>query len=340
MSEKIEISVIVPTLNRAASLARALASFVTQDMDPDLFEVLVVDNGSSDDTQDVAESFEGKIKQLRYVHEPEPGLHCGRHRGLREARGDLLVYADDDIAAFSTWLSAIRRSFRDSNVALVGGKILPEYEDEPPYWLRRLWRRRGQHGRAMPYLSILDFGETSLMTDPYYIWGCNFGVRREAVLKAGGFHPDGMPPAKRFYRGDGETWISDVVVAKEWRALYEPDASVYHYIPAARMTQEYFFQRAYDEGISYSYTVLRHQYLMHRGLKVHMQAAVAVSRRVRKLKIAHLMKRILSHRRVGDDWTRIKRDLYRHGVDGWRAHRQQCRADRALRDWVAQESYM
>jgi glycosyltransferase involved in cell wall biosynthesis len=203
-------SVIIPTRNRADVLVRCLAALTRQTLPIDEFEVLVVDNGSIDSTCDVAKAY-GQSLQLTYVTAPVPGLHVGRHAGLLRAKSDVLIFADDDIEALPTWVEAVVDSFKDTGVALVGGNNYPLFEEDPPAWLLRWWKRPVHIGRAMGSLSILDFGDGIFEISPGYVWGCNFSIKREVLLKAGGFHPDGVPKEQLRYRGDGETHVSDVV---------------------------------------------------------------------------------------------------------------------------------
>jgi hypothetical protein len=106
-------------------------------------------------------------------------------------------------------------------------------------------------------LSILDFGETVKEIPPEYRWGCNFSVRKRIVLEAGGFHPDGFPQEMIQYRGDGETAVSKYIHGKGYKAIYNPKASVYHFVPQNRMTQDYFCKRAFNQGISDSFAEMR-----------------------------------------------------------------------------------
>jgi len=255
----IQLSVIIPTRNRANLLQKALQSIVYQTFDKQKFEVLVIDNGSTDNTKQVVESFATEIPHLHYFYIETPGLHNGRHKGLKEAKADILIYADDDIEAFPTWLEAIYESFRDKDVVLVGGKNLPKFEIEPPEWLSLLWNRKTYLGNTVSYLSILDFGDEKLVIDPMYVWGCNFSVRKKIVYDAGGFHPDAMPNELIKYRGDGESHISNFVKTQGYIAVYEPKASVYHFVAADRMTTKYFKHRAFLQAISDSYTKYRAQ---------------------------------------------------------------------------------
>ena len=87
------LSVVIPTKNRAAMLDDLLESIKNQTLAPDKFEVIIVDNGSDDKTKVVWESYQEQIQNLSYVFENQPGLHRGRHAGLRAATGDFLVFA-------------------------------------------------------------------------------------------------------------------------------------------------------------------------------------------------------------------------------------------------------
>jgi glycosyltransferase involved in cell wall biosynthesis len=184
-------------------------------------------------------------------------LHIGRHRGLKESKSDILVYADDDIEAFPSWLEGIWESFQDADVVLVGGKNLPVWETEPPYWIYEMWMNINEYGHSLGYLSILDFGEAIREIPPDYIWGCNFSIRKSILLEAGGFHPDGFPQEMIQYRGDGESAVSEYIRKKGYKTIYNPSASVYHFVSRNRMTLDYFCKRAFNQGISDSFAEIR-----------------------------------------------------------------------------------
>lgn len=124
-----ELSIIIPTLNRDRFLNTAILSLIRQTFPPMRFEILVVDNGSSDSTNKVTEEFITAFPshQIRYIYEPEPGLLSGRHRGALEANGDILIFVDDDIEADPNWLKAIKESFDDSTVQLLGNQTYTSY---------------------------------------------------------------------------------------------------------------------------------------------------------------------------------------------------------------------
>jgi glycosyltransferase involved in cell wall biosynthesis len=252
------LTVIIPTRNRAALLRDALASLSTQTLPVDQFEVLVVDNGSTDDTKNAAESAAKAGLPLRYLCASEPGLHSGRHAGLREARGEVLVYADDDIEALPSWLESVASAFAAPDVALVGGNNVPAFVEPPPAWLVRLWQRPASiGGRALSVLSILELPGPRRELCPCYVWGCNFSIRKQVLLAAGGFHPDSMPAELLHLRGDGESSVARFVAKQGLRCLFDPGASVRHKVTPDRMTFAYFRKRGWSQGISESYTALR-----------------------------------------------------------------------------------
>jgi glycosyltransferase involved in cell wall biosynthesis len=251
------LSVIVPTRNRAARLELALRSLAQQTLRPSNCEIIVVDNGSRDRTQAVAGDFEGTFGSIRYIYDASPGLHVGRHNGFQAAKGDILVFIDDDVEAFPTLLSSIEEAFGNHKIALVGGKCLPKHDGQVPEWLSAMWAPNSRAERIIGYLSLIDLGDLPKMIDPLCVFGCNFSIRRSVLLAAGGFHPDAFPEKLIRFRGDGETYVSRYIAAKGYNAYYHPEASVYHHVPRNRMTLEYLCQRAYNEGISNSYARIR-----------------------------------------------------------------------------------
>ncbi|MFC1680209.1 glycosyltransferase [Pseudomonadota bacterium] len=252
----ISLSVILPTRNRSELLQRALLSLADQTLPSGEFEVIVVDNGSTDDTKEICTGIGQRLPNLHYLYEASPGLHVGRHAGLMTAVGQILVYGDDDIRAFPTWLEAVVEGFSDSEVGLLGGKALPDFESPPPAWIEQLWRMT-PWGKILPQYSVLDFADDVKTIDPLYVWGCNFCIRKSLLEEFGGFHPDGMPQEFIRFRGDGETAVSIAMKKSGYKTLYHPKASVHHFVSSKRMTYDYLRRRAYAQGISDSYTRIR-----------------------------------------------------------------------------------
>jgi len=257
---RVFLSVIIPTRNRADYLEDALESILVQTLKPEFYEVIVIDNGSVDNTRGIVDKLNLQHEnRIKYIFEEEPGLHVGRHRGAKEAKGEILVYADDDIIASQEWLSAIQNAFKDPEVVLVGGKILPKWEGQIPEWIN-LFKSKVEWGWTIGYLSLLDFGDETKIISPGYVYGCNYSIRKTVLFECGGFHPDGMPQELIQYRGDGETALSRVIKGRGYKSLYEPKASVFHWVPSERLSVDYFCRRAFNQGISDSYTEIRAKY--------------------------------------------------------------------------------
>jgi glucosyl-dolichyl phosphate glucuronosyltransferase len=253
----IELSVIIPTRNRAAYLRDAVRSALDQALAPDRYEVIVVDNGSTDDTEQVLDELGRSAPgRLRCLADDRPGLHVGRHLGAKEARSELLVYADDDIVADPGWLEAIAGAFDDEDTVLVGGPILPKWEGEVPDWLDR-FKTCVEGGWYLGSLSLLDLGGDRRQIEPTLVFGCNFSIRRQVLYDCAGFHPDAVPPDMIRYRGDGETGLATVIRQRGLRTVYEPAALVWHRVPPERLTVEYFYRRSFNQGVSNSFAEIR-----------------------------------------------------------------------------------
>ena len=324
------LSVILPSRDRAPLLRQALSSLREQSLRSDRFEVLVVDNGSTDDTRLVVESAREHSANVRYIYDPRPGLHVGRHRGLQEAVGDVLVFADDDIRATPGWLAAVAENFTDPGIALVGGNNYPDFKEKPPVWLDQLWQRPSLGGQAISFLSVLALPEGRRPISPFLVWGCNFSIRRNVLLDAGGFHPDAMPQDLIRFRGDGETHVSRFVADRGLGCVLDSRASVFHAVTAERMTVQYFRRRAYNQGISDSYTRLRC------GDTAGSRARfLAAARRVADGIYARLQEFRRDSPAIRDLQAAIRKG-YR---EGFAYHRIMYGQDAELRDWVHRPDY-
>jgi len=326
----IKLSVIVPTFNRAKLLNNTLKSISNQIFDKEDFEVIVVDNGSTDNTKEVTAQFQNKINYLYYYYDATPGLHIGRHIGLKRAKSEILVYTDDDIEAFPTWLEAIWESFQDNEVVLVGGKNLPKYEVKPPFWILEMWYKLNEFGHLLGELSILDFGNELKEISPYFVFGCNFSVRKKIIECAQGFHPDAMPFNLIHFRGDGETAISKYIENNKLKTLYNPKASVYHLITTDRLTVDYFSRRAFLQGISDSFTKLREK-------DTNNSESITFKRKLRQW--IHYYKNQLSTILQTTRYTESEKQRYKSYTTGFDYHQKMYKSNQDVKNWVLKENY-
>lgn len=354
--EPYDISVLIPTRKNIASLESTLASVMSQATSIG-YEIIVLDNGCDPVLQDkVTQIAQRSAIRIKYKVVPEPGLHCGRHAGAYNAQSDLLLYVDDDIIADPAWLQAIVEAFADPAVQLVGGRNLPHYATEPPAWVDGLKSTLPNGGWALGYLSLLDLGDKPITMDPNYIWGLNFAIRKEALKKLGGFNPDGMPWELRRYRGDGESAVTRKAKAFGLKAVYRPDALVYHQVPKSRLTVEYFERRAHLQGISDSYTYIR----QNRGvgpLPWPAEGAPWLTRWGQFMRrLPFYVRHPLRHGRIfaqhfwrtspivprtaEDEELRLtKQRVARAYREGYEFHRDAVRRDPQLLEWVLREDY-
>lgn len=307
-------SIIIPTKNRSTTLRKALESIEFQSISQDFFEVIIVDNGSNDNTKETVDHFLNKIKNITYIYDESPGLHIGRHRGLLTAKSSILVYADDDIEAFPNWLEGILESFEDQSIALVGGKNLPKFETAPPKWILDLWKNRGNK-RLIESLSVLDLGDNIKEINPFYVFGCNFSIRKNVLIEAGGFNPDGMPKEFIKYRGDGESSVSRYILKKGYKTLYNPKASVFHFCDSNRLNKEYFLKRSFNEGISNSYSNIRN------GIKKNFT--------IFNLKL--ILKKYFLFQDISFQESYLK---------GYKFHQEHVQKDSGLLEWVKRKNYI
>lgn len=255
-----QASIIIPTCNRAEQLFRCISSIVSIDMALDEYEIIVIDNGSKDNTKEVVENFitQHTKHNIRYFYDDIPGLLTGRHRGVKEAKSELLVFIDDDIHADKGWLAAIVDTFiRFPDVHLVGGKCLPKYDKEPPEWIGYFWQSSPNGGKMLPELSLCDFGDTEEEISPSEVWGLNYSIRKKTFDELGGFNPDVISPQFQYFQGDGETGLSTKALAKGYKAFYNPKALIHHEVPSERMTFAYFDKRYFYQGVCNSYSEIR-----------------------------------------------------------------------------------
>lgn len=324
-----DISVIVPTFNRCRTLVETIGALALLDSPRDSFEVIIVDNGSADRTSEAVTKAQAEFPGLglRYVFEGVPGLLAGRHRGVREARGEICSFVDDDILVAPDWLNALRQAFANPDVVLVGGPSRPLFEAPQPAWLQRFFSE-DESGRRCSWLSLFDGGDRVRSIDPCDVWGLNYSIRRKALVDFGGFHPDLVPRRLQRFQGDGETGLSLKLKSAGIAGLYHPQAEVQHRVPASRLGVKYFRQRAYYQGVCDSYTQIR-------------AAGVAPEREGRLNEALGWLRETMRDLRRGDavDLAGIREAVKLSHRAGFQFHQYQVGRNARLLEWVVKETY-
>ncbi|MEO8657497.1 MAG: glycosyltransferase [Bryobacteraceae bacterium] len=236
------ISVILCTYNRCDKLYAALESVSRQILPPEIaWEVLVVDNNSSDRTGDVVAAYtKHSPDRFRYIRETRQGKSFALNTGIQEARGEVVAFMDDDVVVDENWLASLMSQMNDPEWAGAGGRIVPTWTTTPPEWMSSEDRYC-----LAPIVSFDLRREACWLTEAP--WGTNMAFRRSMFAKYGGFRTDlGPRPGNEMRNEDTEFGLRLLGAGEKLR--YEPEALVYHPVCEDRTTEDYFLAWWFDKG--------------------------------------------------------------------------------------------
>jgi glycosyltransferase involved in cell wall biosynthesis len=236
------VTIILCTYNRCQRLARALDSVASSTVSDSVkWEVLVVDNNSTDQTREVAEEFSRSHPgHFRYCFEPKQGKSHALNAGIREARGDILAFLDDDVTVGPTWLQDLTAPLGSGEWLGSAGRILPERDFTPPRWLSL----SGLYDGAP--LALWERGlRAGPLNEPPF--GTNMAFRRQAFETHGNFRTDLGPQPGSEIRSEDTEFSLRLLNAGE-RLYYQPSAVVYHSITEERVRKEYFLKWWFDKS--------------------------------------------------------------------------------------------
>jgi glycosyltransferase involved in cell wall biosynthesis len=236
------ISVIVCSHNRAGFLDKAIDSLVRQSLDSELFEIILVDNGSSDGTPALCRRRAAEIGNLIHISEPRLGLSVARNAGVAKASGKYLAFLDDDAIACEAWLEHVLEDFEtlDPRPGVIGGKVSPIWGIKRPSWLL---------DDLLGPLSVVDWSEERRPLRPReWVIGANLAVPRELLLECGGF-PEDLGRRGAHLLSGAETAVIRKIRNRGETVFYDPRARVEHYIHPERLTRRWLFKRFFWGGV-------------------------------------------------------------------------------------------
>lgn len=277
----IRISAIICTLNRIDYLRKAIKSLAEQTLPKDHYEILVVDNGSTDDTrQAVLEEF-SSVRNLRYLYEPILGLSQARNTGWKSAHGRYVAYLDDDAIANSNWLEKILSVFEaiPSDVGCLGGRVVPIWKTPRTPWLP---------AELLSYLSIMHPSNNPAILDHNrHIAGANIAFPRNIIDAVGGFQTDLGRKGNKLLSNE-EILLRRQIEAKGYSCFYHPEIVVWHHVPANRVTKGYLLRRLYWQGVSEALTQI-HQRPLTMTVRLRLGASEASRIILSPLELFNLM---------------------------------------------------
>lgn len=241
------VSVIIATYNRAAMLDDCLLWLRQQSWRPG-DEIIVADNGSTDDTMAVVARHHDAAPLIRYILETTPGKSAALQTALSHAGGEVIVLTDDDVRVGPQWITTLRREMADASVVLAGGPVTPRWERQAPRWLRI---GHGPFTRLAAPIALLDYGTVAADLDDRTLLGANMAIRREALTELGGFSPHLGKLRDTLLSGE-DAELCERVRQRGWCARYVPGARVQHWVPATRMRIGYYLRWFYWSGITHA----------------------------------------------------------------------------------------
>jgi glucosyl-dolichyl phosphate glucuronosyltransferase len=236
----IKVTVAIPTYNRADFLRQTLAGIARQQFPREHFEVLVIDNNSRDHTRRVVAEFASAQPPPRYVAETQQGLDHARNRALAEARGEIVVFADDDILVEPDWLAQLAVPLLADaarQIGAVGGEVIPVFPHGLPDWVRE-WHS--------PLAFRADLGPIPAKQSPM---GANLAFPKWVFAQLGPFHTALDRAAGNYFSG-GDSEMIRRVRAAGLEVWFAPAAAVRHQMPASRTTFRYAARHAFDSARS------------------------------------------------------------------------------------------
>jgi glycosyltransferase involved in cell wall biosynthesis len=227
------VTVAICSWNRAALLRETLKQMTHLNADDSFdWELLVVDNNSTDETPAVLREFASRLP-LRSLHEPRPGKSNAANLVVKEARGEYILWTDDDVLVDPDWMRQYVAAFRRyPDAEVFGGRVDPWFEGTPPRWLKE-----GFRSVAGVYAAIDLKRPGGVAPETFYPFGASMALRRSSHLRHA-FDPRVGPlPGKCI---PGEEWVLVRELRREGaKVVWVPEAIARHFIPRARQTESY-----------------------------------------------------------------------------------------------------
>jgi glycosyltransferase involved in cell wall biosynthesis len=228
----VKLSVIICTYNRANSLADTLLCLTKQSYDIANWELIVVDNNSSDNTKEIIYEYHRKLPNLTYKFEPQQGLSFARNLGINSAKGEIIAFTDDDVLPENDWLTQIQNNMEKYNCDACGGYIAPNWESQPPAWLTEVFY-------GFLAIKIDSNGPRQLSINDELPFGANMAFRRSMFSKHGLFDTQKGRKGPTLAGGE-DIEMFERIIHQNCSVYYFPNIKVTHKVEAFRIKKNYF----------------------------------------------------------------------------------------------------
>jgi glycosyltransferase involved in cell wall biosynthesis len=230
------LTVLVATYNGARTLPESLNAYLQLQPPVGDWKLVMVDNGSSDETKRIIDSFKGRLP-LTYIFEPTRGKNAALNSGLSRVEGDLVLFTDDDVVPRADWLAEMRRA-ADSQPSwsIFGGAIVPHWEIRPKHWILA----------CVPMAPVFAATDPSWLEGPIapgLVFGPNMGIRVEIFQRGYRFNTE-IGPCGQNYAMGSETELMLRLAKGGFKAWHCPQAVVEHIIRKSQMNQKWILRRA------------------------------------------------------------------------------------------------
>ena len=237
---RLKISIVVATYNGQRTIQECISSLIM--LDYPFYEILIIDNNSTDKTKSIVQTFQKKHKRIHYFNENKQGLSFSRNRGIKESTGEIVAFIDDDAIADKLWLHYLALAYSvKSKIGCVGGKVLPLKTINFPTWFKK---------EMLSILGVFDYGnETKVLPTNISPIGCNISYRKEVIMKVGKFNVD-LGRKKESLLSCEETEMCKRLGEAGYIIMYEPKAKVYHNLNEEKFSIKYLLKRYFMDGVS------------------------------------------------------------------------------------------
>jgi len=243
--QTLHCSIIVCTYNRCDILKNTLSELRNQIYHNEKLEIVVVDNGSTDDTREIVAAAQIDCRhRIKYVYEPQLGLSEARNRGVESSRGQIVIFIDDDAQPKSRdWVQRLTSAYSAPEVAAAGGQLQPVWpNNHRPEWLPEF---------LVHTLGLTKFrhSEIAELHYPYYPWGANISFWKESLKKLNGFSTELGRVGQNLICGE-ETELCLRLEKTGGKIVYVPDAQVDHLVTEEKLSEDWFRKRALCQGVT------------------------------------------------------------------------------------------